>query len=240
MENIVKEIERIIKESITTKEIDGKIYTNQSLHIVRHKDFAESKEFNDLSSLVSMVKQELTKFNENLPLFVDIESPKRVAVFTSLDKDKDRETPYIARFNDDRFSFNTTYSHEDFVIALRSQFVQNNDTAEMLELLKKVTNAQSIETEDDGITQRITSCQGASLSKTIQAAPIRKLAPYRTFVEVEQPTSEFLFRMKGDNHFALYEADGGAWKKKAKENIKDYFKEELSEEIQNGTVVIVS
>lgn len=240
MENIVKDIERIIKETITTKEIDGKVYSNQNLHIVRHRDYACEKTFNDLSSLVSMIKHELNIFNPNLPLYVNVESPKKVTVFTSLDENKERETPYSASYIEDKFSFNTSYRHEDFVIALRSQFVQNEDSAEMLELLKKVTNAQSIEVEDDGITQRIISNQGASLSKTVQPVPIRRLAPFRTFIEVEQPTSEFLFRMKDSGNFALYEADGGAWKKKAKENIKNYFKEELAEEIEKGTVVIVS
>lgn len=238
--NIVKDIERIIKENITTTEINGEIYSNQDLHIVRHKDRASEIDFNDLSSLVSIIKKEIESFKDKLPLFINIESPTKVSVFTALDGQKDREYPYSARYDGDNFLFSRSYSHEDFVIALRSQFVQNSDTAEMLELLKKVTNAQSIETEDDGITQRVVASQGASLSKTIQAAPIRKLAPFRTFTEIEQPTSEFLFRMRDSGSFALYEADGGAWKKQAKENIKAYFTRELDKEISNGAVVVVS
>jgi hypothetical protein len=42
------------------------------------------------------------------------------------------------------------------------------------------------------------------------------LAPYRTFQEIEQPSSPFLFRIKGTPgegvQCALFEADGGAWR----------------------------
>lgn len=236
--NIVQDIERIVKENITVTNIDGKFYSNQNLHEIKTKNEANEIEFNDLSSLVSMIKVELGKFNR--PLFINIESPTKVSVFTALDNEKDREIPYVARFNNERFIFGRNYNHEDFVIALRSQFIQNEDTKEMLELLKKVTNAQSFETEDDGITQRVIAIQGSSLAKTIQSAPIRVLAPYRTFNDVDQPASEFLFRMKDSGSFVLYEADGGAWKKQAKENIKIYFNEQLIEEINNGEVIVVS
>ncbi len=236
--NIVQDIERIIKENITVTDIAGKFYSNQNLHEIKIKNTADEIEFNDLSSLVSMIKIELKKFNR--PLFINIESPTKVSVFTALDNEKDREIPYIARYSSEGFMFGRNYSHEDFVIALRSQFIQSDDTKDMLELLKKVTNAQSVETEDDGITQRVTASQGSSLARTIQSAPIRLLAPYRTFNDVEQPTSEFLFRMKDSYSFALYEADGGAWKRQAKENIKTYFYETLTEEIDNGEVVVVS
>ena len=140
--NIVSEIERIIKQNITTIEIDGKKYTNQDLHIVRHKDMAHRLEFGDLSSLVSMIKNEIVNFKA--PLFVNVESPTKVSVFTALDDEKDREEPYIARFNEEIFNFGRTYNYEDFVIALRSKFVLNDDIQHLLELLKKTTNAQSL------------------------------------------------------------------------------------------------
>ena len=239
MENsIVKDIEKIIKENIRTTEIGGETYSNQALHLIRHKDEAETIEFNDLSSIVAMIKEELTKFD--LPLFINIKDETNVSVFTAMDLHKRRETPYVAHCNNRNFRFGSYYNYEDFIIALRSQFVQNNDSQELLELLKKVTNSNTVETEDDGITQRITASQGASLSKTVQSAPIRSLAPFRTFNEVEQPTSEFLFRVREGGSYALFEADGGAWQKDAKSNIKEYFEEAFAEEISNGQVVVVS
>ena len=60
-----------------------------------------------------------------------------------------------------------------------------------------------------------------------------RLTPYRTFTEVQQPTSDFIFRLSdGRNdevYCALYEADGGAWRSVAKENIRKYLEEQLSD-----------
>lgn len=55
------------------------------------------------------------------------------------------------------------------------------------------------------------------------------LKPYRTFLEVDQPASDFIFRMR-DNHgvdCAIFEADGGAWEMEAMQNIKSYLQKEL-------------
>ena len=65
---------------------------------------------------------------------------------------------------------------------------------------------------------------------TIIPSPAR-LKPFRTFVEVDQPVSSFVFRMKDDRcggvQCALFEADGGAWTISAMEEIKSYLVKEL-------------
>ncbi|OSB00487.1 hypothetical protein B2H85_13365, partial [Clostridium botulinum] len=53
------------------------------------------------------------------------------------------------------------------------------------------------------------------------------LAPYRTFPEIEQPLSRFIFRMQQGPSAAIYEADGGAWRNQAMQRIKAYLEEEL-------------
>jgi hypothetical protein len=55
------------------------------------------------------------------------------------------------------------------------------------------------------------------------------LAPFRTFTEVEQPASDFIFRakqMKPDSlpQLALFEADGGKWRLAAIENIAAFLR----------------
>ena len=237
MENIVKDLERIIKENITLVEINGEKYSNQDLQLIRHTDKASKIEFSDLSSLVSMIKNELTKFNR--PLYINVENEGKVSVLTSMDNHKEREYPYSAVYSNRTFRFGSYCSYEDFVIALRSQFVLNEDTKNLLEMLKKITNSNSVETEDDGITQKVTMQQGASLASSAKVTPIRKLMPFRTFNEVAQPESEFLFRIRNGGDYALFEADGGAWKIEAKNNIRNYFETALKEEITSGEVVIV-
>ena len=190
-----------------------------------------------MSSIVEIVKREKERFNR--PLYVNIETEKCVSVITSLDLEKDREKPYSAIAEGSRFSFGSGYDYEKFVIAVRSLFVQSKDTADLLQVLKKVANVESVEMEDDGITQQVVAKQGAMLASDVKVSPICKLAPFRTFIEVEQPESEFLFRISNGNTFALYEADGGAWKIKAKKNIRAFFDKSIADEIKAGDVVIL-
>ena len=221
--NIVKDIQKIIEDN--------------RVQIKPKKDVAGGIMFSDLSAIVEIVKREKEKFVR--PLYINIETEKSVSVITSLDAEKDREEPYSAVAEGSKFSFGCGYDYEKFVIAIRSLFVQTEDTAGLLELLKKVSNVDSVEMEDDGVTQKVVAQQGAMLAVNVKVAPIRKLAPFRTFMEVEQPESEFLFRIDKNNNFSLYEADGGAWRNKAKKNIRLFFEQALKEEIATGDIVLL-
>lgn len=69
------------------------------------------------------------------------------------------------------------------------------------------------------------------------------LTPFRTFMEVKQPSSKFVFRISGEEtpQFKLVEAEGGIWKYEAIANIKDYLLDGLGkmpEEIRKRIVVI--
>lgn len=67
----------------------------------------------------------------------------------------------------------------------------------------------------------------ASLAHAKTPNPVT-LRPYRTFNEVEQPASQFVFRVNKSANLALFEADGGKWKLDAVKNISDYLKTELA------------
>ena len=237
--NIVNDLERIIKENeVQVIENNGRTFaTKELVEILPRKDVAREIRFSDLSSIVEIVKREMARFV--LPIYINIETEKSVSVITSLDTEKEREKPYSAVAEGNRFNFGSAYDYERFVIAIRSQFIQTPNTANLLQLLKKVSNIESVETSDDGITQSVVAKQGAMLASDVKISPIIRLAPFRTFIEVEQPDSDFLFRISDRNVFALYEADGGAWKIKAKKNIRAFFEAALGDEIKTGAVVIL-
>mgnify|MGYP006928563152 CR=1 FL=1 len=244
MENVnasaITEIERIVNENRvqSIKIGDRTFVTNDRLTEIKpFKAHAVKILFSDLSSIVQIVKREKKRFE--LPLYINIESETRVSVISSMDIGKEREIPYVAETAGSKFRFGCSYDYESFVIAIRSLFEQNNDAEELLQLLKKFSNVESVETNDDGISQSVVARAGATLAGNIKAAPIRKLIPYRTFAEAAQPESEFLFRIGQDKSFSLYEADGGAWKIKAKQNIRNFLESQLQEEIMSGTVVIL-
>ena len=224
--SIVRDIKNIIDDTAKTYEIDGYTYTNSPLCLVRHKDTAKALVFNDLSSIVPILKNEIKQFE--LPIYIIVDSFDCVSVVT-----------YKVTCNNTPFIFGRMYDYEDFVIALRSMFVQNAESEDLLKLLKTITNSNSVEIEDDGITQKVTASKGVLTANPTKAAPIRRLAPYRTFTEIEQPTSEFLFRIRDNNTFSLFEADGGAWKRQAVENIKAFYTDAFEKEIADGQIIIV-
>ncbi|VTS32597.1 phage protein [Streptococcus pseudoporcinus] len=69
----------------------------------------------------------------------------------------------------------------------------------------------------------------ASLVKAKAPNPVT-LRPYRTFAEVEQPASQFIFRINQRAEMALFEADGGKWRLDAINNIANFLKEELADQ----------
>ena len=81
--------------------------------------------------------------------------------------------------------------------------------------------------------------QGIALKANETIKPRVSLAPFRTFLEVEQPESEFLLRVSEDGKIGLFEADGGVWKLEAKQNICQYFDERLESLIEDNRVIVM-
>lgn len=119
---------------------------------------------------------------------------------------------------------------EEFNFLLQSCFVEPDapvkatDRGRVLKYASNVTTTVEANTEDDGVTQAVTVRKGiAGKGVDVLPNPVT-LRPYRTFTEVEQPASRFVFRCKDNNGvtFALVEADGGAWRGEAIRNIKAF------------------
>lgn len=112
------------------------------------------------------------------------------------------------------------------MIGLQSQFVQNEDQQGVVKLCSNLEVSTVAMAEDDGISQRTTVKQGVTLKETVTVKGRVSLRPYRTFREIEQPASEFIFRLKSKDgavpDCALFEADGGKWKLDAVLTIKTW------------------
>lgn len=96
---------------------------------------------------------------------------------------------------------------------------------------------------DDGISQKTTIKQGiASKTDVIVPNPVT-LVPYRTFVEIKQPPSEFVFRIRDINSepaFKIVEAEGGLWKHEAMSSVKAYLKKELQNILGREKITIIA
>ncbi|EJQ43640.1 hypothetical protein IEQ_04968 [Bacillus cereus BAG6X1-2] len=65
------------------------------------------------------------------------------------------------------------------------------------------------EIEDNGVTQAEIVNTGTATKGQVKVPNPVEIMPYRTFLEVEQPESRFIFRMREGTCCGLFEADGG-------------------------------
>ena len=212
-------------------ENNGEAYSDKGLHRICHNPKAQAIEMTTLTSLVEYIKAGIDTMDDKM--IVHVSSPEKVLLYSMLDLDRVRE--YIVEVNAQvpEFRYGRYMDHESFLIALQSKFIPNDDRELLLKFTGTVENGTVSQYGDDGVTQKATIKTGiTSKGEAVVPNPVR-LRPFRTFVEVEQPESAFVFRMRQDSdggvECAVFEADGGAWKNAAMENIKKYFQLEVSD-----------
>ncbi len=221
-----------------TYAIGGDTYSDNALHrIAPFIPRPEKINVTGLDSIVALIHAEIDKARAK-PIFVQVDGPTGVSVFTTYDDQMERDILYRAVCDVPGVKLGYM-DYESFIIALRSKFIPNDDVSYLLDLLSRINKENGVTTSDNGITQTVEARSGVSLKQTVTIKPRVTLAPYRTFLEVEQPESEFVLRLNGDGDIGLFEADGGMWKLAAKKNIAEYFAEELSAYIKLGEVVIM-
>lgn len=213
------------------KNVDGITYSDKKLDPVIYNPKAETIRMNTLTSLVDYIKAQVDEMNGNM--VVHVQSPTKVSLYSALDEERIREhlVDVVAKLPE--FEYGRFIDHERFCISLQANFLDDpeSDRALVLKFAGTVEDGSVAQYSDDGISQKATVRTGiASKGDAIVPNPV-KLRPYRTFHEVQQPISEFIFRMKSDDcvRCALFEADGGAWENVAMKNIKEYLEVELAD-----------
>jgi hypothetical protein len=222
-----------------TYEIEGHTYSDKELVLVKEpKPAPESITVTSLSSLVTLIKKEEMNFVS--PTFIEIVNPRKLLVYSTYDLDDEykRHTYYSVECNAPFFAPGW-FEREDMIIKLLSIFDKTPDRDYVLDLISKISQNSSIETSDNGITQKVTARQGVELKESTTIKPIVSLSPFRTFLEVAQPESKFLLRVGERVKIGLIEADGGKWTLDAKSFIADYLSKELKDFIQAGSIAIV-
>lgn len=218
--------------------LDGENYSSQPLHHIKESAPAPREiEVTGLDSICKLIQNEL---NSKTPtVYIRVASYRRVDVFTSF-ADAEFTRHYLYRANADVPGMNDGWrDHERAVIELRSLFLPGTGVDYLLDLLSRVSSESKVSSADNGVTQTVEATQGVALKANIAVRPRVQLAPFRTFLEVEQPASEFLVRVNAHGQIGLFEADGGVWKLEAKANIVKYFEERLSDLIDAGQVVVM-
>lgn len=235
---LAKMIDKIVSLKQTqTFEIGGQTYTDGHLtRIPPHVDRPECITVSGLDGICKLIRTEMEKVG--VTILVQAKSYKTVEVMTTYLPDFSRNALYRAEA--DVPGLRTGFrDRETALIELRSLFIPNEGTAYLLDLLSRITDEKSVSSKDNGVTQVVEARQGVALNAVVEVKPRILLRPFRTFLEVEQPESEFLLRVNADKGIGFFEADGGVWRLEAKRNIADYFARNLADLIDAGRVVVM-
>ena len=233
---IAKAIEKIIAlsephivETYTQK------FTDKRLERIPECTRATEIKVSTLSALVNYIKtvMEMTDMRSFERYFVHVVSPTKVRLLSGLNSDDERECLVLATPQIPKIPFEQFIDSEKMIIILQSAFMRGDDTD--LEMIQKFTGTATAGTikeySDDGVSQMATVSSGIRGKENKLVPSPCTLRPIRTFIEVEQPDSEFIFRLRtgaDDTVLAgLFEADGGAWKITAIQNIVLYLKNAL-------------
>lgn len=123
--------------------------------------------------------------------------------------------------------FNRYIDPEDFQIMVQTRFQDSDNRKTVLKLAGNIKGEQSMQTADDGVSQKVTIKRGVATAADVIVSNPVLLTPLRTFYEVEQPSSPFVIRFSENAQAALFEGDGGAWMLKAVENIRTWLEAAL-------------
>lgn len=203
-------------------------------------DHPEILDLHSLDALVKLVQTEAVKMTDDSPLYITIPDHMTVRCFGQPQPDARcfRQVYYEAKATDvPGWGEKVQMGFEEAQIALRTRFQETTDALYAMKLLSDISCGAKVVYNDNGIATTVTTQKGVALQTNEQIRPLVKLKPYRTFQEVEQPESIFLLRLN-ERGISFTEADGGMWKLTARETVKTFLEERLSEELANETVFI--
>jgi hypothetical protein len=222
----------------TIHEVDGSVFSSKEMvHVMDKKPMPRCIDLNGLDSICKMVRNEAE--HVGLQIFIQVKDYKSVSVFTSLDSDEDRLYLYKCIADTPAVTTDRFMAYEKAVIELRSLYIPNEGTKYLLQLLSSISNESKVTSSDNGVTQQVEARSGIALNSMVKIEPRVTLQPFRTFIEVEQPASEFLLRISERGEIGFFPADGGVWKLEATRNVAGYFENALKDLIDNGTVVVI-
>ena len=224
-------------------EANGHTFCSKALVEVKADEYAPTAyEVDTLDALVKLILTEGLTLGRRL--YARVDSARKVTVTTTynggeLRNPYQRFPLYEAVSDVPVVTIGYSMSQEQAIVELQSLYAVTPDRDYLLSLLSRIDVNQGVSSMDNGISQEVSVKTGAVLKEQTMVQPIVHLQPYRTFLEVEQPASDFLLRLDKEGHPALYEADGGAWKLEAKRSIAAYLAEKLADQVERGDVVVL-
>ncbi|WP_059068372.1 hypothetical protein [Mediterraneibacter massiliensis] len=222
-------------------EIEGKTYCTRNMSRYHNFDMASELGVNTLTAVVDYIKGKPEELRESMILHVN--SPTKVKLYSGLIYERSREYLLEANAIVNEFQFDHYYDQERFLIELQANFLDTEDLQKIKMVSGNIQAGTTTNYDDDGVSQRTTINSGiANKTDVIVPNPVM-LRPYRTFAEIEQPESGYIFRIKDSERgpaFKLVEADGGLWKNATMKKIKEYLEFELKEKLDKYHITVIA
>lgn len=235
---IVKAMDWIKKHAAPhIREINGVEWTDKQLHQIRDIKSIDSVNLYTLTSLVDYLKSKVDFPNGFIKhIFINIMSPKHISVYSDINEGNYYSRTQIADVTAmlPAVGIGEWVGQTEFCIMLRANFIDTDTNRDdLISVASNIVSGTIAQYEDTGIIQKATLKTGIQETEDKLLPEKVVLRPYRTFMEVEQPISEFIFRARNDRcdsvELSLHEADGGKWKIDAMTSVKEYLEEQLAE-----------
>lgn len=224
----LEKVEEMVQPQTLTEGI--RTFVDKPMHMLVDEIAADTPlRTNSLSSVADYIKSnaDFDALASDGRKIIHVEDEKTVWLYTEMNSFKKRSALLLASAWVSSFPFGQWLSLENFIISVQANFVTDEHRDELLSFVATVKQDTGVEQQDDGVTQKVTTRSGVSLSRTSKVPNPITLRPFRTFSEVEQPESSFVFRIKAEEgcgvKAALFAADGDAWRHDAILKIRDYF-----------------
>jgi hypothetical protein len=259
LQAFVEKIESLVSSGIQkfpeVKALNGHDYTPRPVHIVPEVvvKYPAPLAIHTLAGVIDYLRENRDQLNLE-QIVVHVESPKVVKVVDRVEGDTVRQRVTHVTASADvlgetakgpQFEFGTYHKPDTFLIGLLALFEGTEERDALVRAVGNITASEVKQAHDDGITQQVIGRQGVSLAENIVVSPIQALRPFRTFRELRQPESPFLFRAKrGEGGelptVALFEADGGKWRLEAIEAIATRLQGGLGESPKTENIAVLA
>lgn len=221
-------------------DIAGKTYCNKALKRYDQEEMATPLTATSLNSLLDYIYGKSNELRESM--IIHVEDPNTVRLLSGLTAERNREKLFHVLTNSNGFEFDRYYDQEQFIINMQTAFVPSQETALILTVAGNVENKTVANYGDDGTSQKATISKGIAGKEDVIVPNPVTLRPYRTFLEVDQPESKFIFRIgengSGEPLFKLIEADGGIWRYHAVDSIKKYLRANITSDLKDRITII--
>lgn len=208
------------------------IYTDKQVLLVKPPE-PKPIEIGTLTGLVDYIKTNLDQLDQK-NIMALILGPTCVHLIGPLSRPHFNRNLYLKAQCKSIFDNSARYMPlENFIVYMQTAFVRNETVSQLLKIVGNIKDENVVNFNDDGVTQQVTAKTGIVRVENVAVPNPVTLAPFRTFPEIEQPESVFVFRMRGGKgsppECMLSAADGDGWQMAAVAKIKAYLVEKLPE-----------